>query len=279
MRTGLRADAGLWFGDRFGVDGSFLFLSETSNTFRGVAGPGGPTLAQPVVSGLTGAEAAVPVGLLGPGTVTATADTFTIGGEANLRYNASRSEFGRWDVFAGYRYLHLRDGVAVFTDRFVPDPADGPALRVQVSDRFRSVNDFHGPQVGVVGAHRLFDRLTLTTRLSLAMGVTLSDVRLSGSTVSSLGSSAAGLLVGGTNAGRYTSTDFAVIPAADARFGYDITDWLRFSVGYNFTYWSSVRRAGDQVDRTVGAAGRPAYRDDPTDYWVQGVLLGVEVRY
>lgn len=269
----------MWFGDRFGLDGSFVFLSDTSINFRGVAGPGGPTLAQPVISGLTGAEAAVPIGLLGPGAITATADTFTIGGEANLRYNATRSQFGRWDVFAGYRYLQLRDGVSVATDRFVPNPADGPALRVQVSDRFRSVNDFHGPQVGVAGSHRLFDRLTFTTRLSLAMGVTLSDVRLSGSSVSPLGSSSVGLLVGGTNAGTYTRTEFAVIPAADARFGYDITDWLRLSVGYNFTYWSSVRRAGDQIDRTVGAFGRPAYRDDPTDYWVQGVLLGVEVRY
>jgi hypothetical protein len=279
MRPGMRADGGLWLGERFGVDGSFVFLSDTSESFRGVSGPGGPTLAQPVVSGLTGAEGAVPIGLLGPGSITATADTFTIGGEANLRYNASRSEFGRWDVFAGYRYLHLRDGVTVATDRFVPNPADGPALGVQVSDQFRSRNDFHGPQVGVAGSYRLFDRLTFSTRLSLAMGVTLSDVRLNGSTVSSLGNSAVGLLVGGTNAGTYTRTDFAVIPAADARFGYDITDWLRLSVGYNFTYWSSVRRAADQIDRTLLAPGRPAYRGDTTDYWVQGVLLGVEVRY
>lgn len=279
LRPSLRADAGLWFGDRFGVDGSFFFLSETCDSFRGVAGPGGPTLAQPVVSGLTGTEAAVPVSLFGPGSITATADTFTIGGEANLRYNASRSEFGRWDLFAGYRYLHLRDGVTVATDRFVPIPADGAALRVQVSDQFRSRNEFHGPQVGLAGSHRLFDRLTFSTRLSVAMGVTYSDVRLSGATVSPLGTSAVGLLVGGTNAGRHTSTDFAVIPAADARFGYDVTDWLRVSAGYNFTYWSSVRRAADQIDRTLLAPGRPAYRGDTTDYWVQGVLLGVEVRY
>jgi hypothetical protein len=277
LRPSVRADAGVWVCDRVALDGSFMTLFEASNQFVGSTGPGGVILARPVV--VAGVESAVPIGQLGPGTVRATADTFAIGGDANLRLNASRSEFATWDVFAGYRYFQVRDGVTVTSDRFAPSPADGPDVRTFTDDLFRTRNEFHGPQVGVATSHRLFDRLTFSTRMAVAMGVTLADTRLLGRTSTAFGTSNEGLLVNATNAGRYEHRFFAVMPTAEARFGYDITDWLRFSVGYSFLYWSRVERAGDQIDRTAFGPGRPAYPHRTTDYWVQGVTLGAEVRY
>jgi hypothetical protein len=73
---------------------------------------------------------------------------------------------------------------------------------------------------------------------------------------------------------------FAVVPQAGLRLGYNLTDCLRLNAGYTFLYWSQVRRASEQIDLTVNpAAGRPAFRNDTSDVWVQGWTLGAELRY
>lgn len=276
LRPALRAEAGVRIGERLGADATFVYTDSARASFEGTGRPGGTILARPIV--FSGVETATLLGVLQPGSISATASSRLIGGDVNLRWNLERAQFGRWDVFAGYRYMNLRDEVKVFTDRLAPAPADGPDLRVTDMDLFRTMNQFHGPQVGIVTTQRLFDRLTFTARLGVALGVTLADTQLSGSTSSVLGTSATGLLVTGTNAGRYQSTYFAVLPTADAKFGYDVTDWLRLNVGYSFLYWSRVERAGDQIDRNV-TGGRPLLPHTTTDYWLQGVTLGAEVRY
>ncbi len=62
-------------------------------------------------------------------------------------------------------------------------------------------------------------------------------------------------------------------------------------MGYDFLYWSSVARPGDQIDRTVNSTqiaprtgpftgpARPAFEFKNTDYWAHGVNFGVEFRY
>lgn len=273
VRPGLRADAGVWFGDRLGVDGSFLFVATERVTYNAAAEPGGPVLARPIRT--VAGESAVRIGQFSPDTLTATAATWTIGGDVNLRWNLRRSEFVTCDLFAGYRYLYLWDQVRVsntLTDAGVP-----PA-RTTITDEFCTTNQFHGAQVGLATSARLFDRLTFSTRLGVALGATVTDARLSGSSTLGGVTTASGLLVTGTNAGRYANTEFAVLPTADAKFGYDLTDWLRLSVGYSFLYWSRVERAGDQIDRTLSLT-RPVYPSRGTDYWLQGVTLGAEVRY
>jgi len=276
MRPALRAEAGVWIGERLGADATFIYTDSARASFEGTGRPGGTILARPIV--VSGVETALPLGLLQPGSIAATANSRLIGGDANLRWNLERSQYSRWDVFAGYRYMNLRDGVKVFTDRFAPNPADGSDLRVTDSDVFRTMNQFHGPQAGIATTHRLLDRLTFSARLGVALGVTLADTQLTGSTSSALGTSSTGFLVTGTNTGRYQNTYFAVLPTADAKFGYDVTDWLRLNVGYTFLYWSRVERAGDQIDRDL-SGGHPLYPRTITDYWLQGVTLGVELRY
>jgi Putative beta barrel porin-7 (BBP7) len=281
VRPGLRADAGVWIGDRLGVDGSFLFVATERVTFNAATEPGGPVLARPfrTVAG----ESAARIGLYAPDTLTATAATWTIGGDVNLRWNVRRSEFVTVDLFAGYRYLHLWDQVRVSNTDTVPaglffGTPNPPLLSTTLTDEFRTINQFHGAQVGLATSARLFDRLSFSTRLGVALGATVSDARLSGSGTLGGVTTANGLLVTNTNAGRYENTEFAVLPTADAKFGYDLTDWLRLSVGYSFLYWSRVERAGDQIDRTRSLT-RPVYPSRGTDYWVQGVTLGAEVRY
>ncbi|HEY2784804.1 MAG TPA: BBP7 family outer membrane beta-barrel protein, partial [Fimbriiglobus sp.] len=111
-----------------------------------------------------------------------------------------------------------------------------------------------------------------------ALGVTLATAELSGATTGAGQTIPNNLLVGPTNAGRYTDQYFAVVPEADVRLGYCLTDRVRITSGYSFLYWSKVQRAADQIDLTVGA-NRPAYTAQTTDYWVQGWTLGLEFRF
>jgi hypothetical protein len=51
-----------------------------------------------------------------------------------------------------------------------------------------------------------------------------------------------------------------------------VRDHLRVFAGYSFQYLSRVTRLGDVLDPAAGVA--PA-----TDFWVQSVNFGMELRY
>jgi hypothetical protein len=78
------------------------------------------------------------------------------------------------------------------------------------------------------------------------------------------------------------------------KVGYRFRDRSRFYVGYNFLYLSEAVRPGDQVDTTVDPsqvpllgrasagdvmAARPAPVLARSDFWVQGLIFGLEYRY
>jgi hypothetical protein len=71
-----------------------------------------------------------------------------------------------------------------------------------------------------------------------------------------------------------------------------ITPQLRAFVGYDLLYWTQVDRPGSQVDTNInlsqsailgtGALTGPAYPApvlNRTDFWAQGVNVGLEFRY
>ena len=278
FRPGLRANTGIWLTDdkRFGVEGSFLYLGDVERSFAGATGPGGPVLAQPVTLGATGTPFGVQAGLFGSGTISASVRSAVIGGDANFRYGLTTSPLGRLDLLVGYRYLNLRDRVDVTsTNTF----AGAPQMDSTVEDHFRTQNQFHGAQVGLGGTHRLYDRLTLTTRVTAAIGVDISDVTIGGRTTSPLGDANGGLLTGPGNIGNFREYLFSVVPEGSAKLGWDFTDRFRVNAGYSFTYWTRVRRAADQIDTTVSAPGRPAATNDTTDYWIQGWTVGLDLRW
>jgi hypothetical protein len=105
------------------------------------------------------------------------------------------------------------------------------------------------------------------------------------------GQSPGGLFAQPTNFGRHQRDMFAVVPEGNFQLGYRVTDHFRATVGYTFFYMSSVARPGDQIDRAVNAnflmvpptPGGPArpfdYRIAGTDYWAQGIDVGLEFRY
>jgi hypothetical protein len=103
-----------------------------------------------------------------------------------------------------------------------------------------------------------------------------------------------GLLALPSNEGRYRTDDFSAIPQLDLQIAYEFNPYVRAFVGYTFLYWSEVVRPGDQVDLGVNPAlvpalqrrgqrptgpDRPAFVLQQTDFWAQGLDLGLEFRY
>lgn len=207
----------------------------------------------------------------------------------------------RVDVLAGVRYLDLRERLGIVenvqTDPTTPLPFDGNLVRIE--DVFATHNQFYGAQVGIQGAWQ-FGRLTLDGRAKLALGVTHQTLSINGSQqfppgTPNVDTRPGGLYALNSNIGTYSRNQFSVVPEVGVSVGYDVAENLRLSVGYNFLYWSSVVRPGDQIDpnlditripnfaRPAGtqpvSSPHPAVLFKDTDYWAQGLTFGVEFRY
>ncbi|OWK43207.1 hypothetical protein FRUB_02806 [Fimbriiglobus ruber] len=70
--------------------------------------------------------------------------------------------------------------------------------------------------------------------------------------------------------------------------GYQVTDHIRLIAGYSFLYLNSVARPGNQIDPVIdtqqippatGTGTRPAGGVRTSDFWVQGINLGMQLRY
>ena len=106
-----------------------------------------------------------------------------------------------------------------------------------------------------------------------------------------------GLLALNSNSGHFTRNRFSVVPEVRMTVGYQVTDWMKATVGYNCLVWSNVVRPGDQIDRGVDIRQIPRFvaPGDPvtplpqragpivpfreSTYWAQGLTLGLEFSY
>jgi hypothetical protein len=227
-------------------------------------------LYQPFTLASTGL--ASPVGLT-PNGVAAHVTTDVTGADVNYRRICVDEGGTRIALLAGYRFMALDDEAEVTSARqFIGSPVP---FMITSDSLFRTRDRFHGGQLGVSACHGFASGFSVEVEAKCALGVTLAEADLSGTT-SIPGSSASGsLLVGQSNAGRYSAQYFAVVPEGTVRLGYRLTDRVRLNAGYTFLYWSKVQRAADQID----LAQPPAFAARTTDYWVQGWTMGIEVRY
>ncbi len=312
MRPGFRVRLGTWLDDcqTCGIEGSYFFLGSKSEgrTF----GPAdSPVLARPFIDvnpGVTNPFGAGAVGfgspnselVVFPGVLTGIANVRTstdlYGFDANARKNLFCSCDYRLDVLAGYRYLNLQDEVSI-NENLTVLSADNPSIpqgtNFIVSDRFKTINDFNGGQLGLAGEYRT-GRWYLGGRNLVALGDTHSEVTISGNTVVTQPGgvpmvNAGGLLTQPTNIGTFNNDRFSVVYEAQTILGYQVTDGIRAFVSYSFLYWTNVARAGDQIDLvvnssqippgTLNGAARPVFVRNDTNFWAQGISFGLEMRY
>jgi hypothetical protein len=296
--AGLRLDdAGTW-----GLEAGYFFLGTRSagaaDSSPGTAGSA--VLARPFVDVLAGREDASLVAYpgLASGTVTVHAPSFLQGADANLACLMMDKSWLRVEALAGFRYLNLQEDLDIGED--VQVSAGAPVFAgdtIVVGDHFDARNNFYGGQLGL-RASACHGRWDLDVAAKVALGDTHEVVTIAGSTTIAPAAGPARVLDGGllalpTNSGRFGRDAFAVVPEVEVTLGYHVTRWLRAYVGYTFIYWSDVVRPGDQIDRTVNrhevptsrlagpltGPARPAFSFAETDFWAQGLTLGLELRY
>lgn len=199
----------------------------------------------------------------------------------------------RVDFLLGYRYARLSDSLAINEDlTSLQTAAPGSFL---VNDTFQTQNIFNGAELGAMWTgYRGRWLATLTGKL--ALGNVYEAVSIRGSTTTTQNGNTTtdtgGLLAQSTNIGDYSRNQFAVMPELGTNIGFSLTPRLRVLVGYTFVYLSRVVRPGDQIDLDVnsrllpndtrppaGDMRHPQFVFRDTDFWAQGINVGLDYRW
>lgn len=281
-----------------GLEAVYFFLGTRTNSeiISNRVDPRVRALGLPFVNAQTGREVVFPLDVpgLSTGSVFVTTTTRAQGVEANFVANLVDGKHVRINTILGYRYLQVNEGLTVEQMRFAGG-AFGP-----IYDQFDGHNRFHGGQLGLSAD---FTRGIVFCEVTgkVALGRTLEVVKIDGATnrfTPTIGGFALASYPGGlyalpSNMGRYTSSAFGVVPEGMVKLGLKMGDFSRVYVGYNFLYLSAAVRPGDQIDRTLNPTqvpslnptGLPAVLDRPrvpfvrSEWWAQGLIIGLESRY
>jgi hypothetical protein len=291
--SGGRFMAGWWFCDDhlIGIEGGYFFAAPGVTNFA-ASSNGTPILTRPFIDAATGTETTELVA--GPnvlaGTVRVQTRSSLWGAEANLRSTVCCGCSSHLDVIAGFRTLGLDEDLIVSENLTVLAPGGGGFA---IADHFRTQNRFYGGQVGADWQWR-HGRWDLDLKTKLGLGTTQQIVNISGfdtitDPVNGTRTFNSGLLALQSNSGNFTRDRFSFVSDTGLTVGYHLTERLRCYAGYNFLYWSSVARPGPQIDRTVninniapptaGGPNRPAFSFNGTDFWAQGLTVGLEYKW
>lgn len=227
--------------------------------------------------------------------------------------------FGLWNDatlqlngLIGYRYFGLYETINIQETAGATAPPNGIPIAfnggdvdfpnvVVTRDGFRCDNNFHGVLLGFRGETRSCNgRLILQGRADMALGMTQQLLEIEGSTSQMAGPAGptvqtvlGGLRATQSNIGRHTNTQFTILPSLELRVGAQLTDNWMVSLGYNAMYLSAVIRPGDQIDRRIDpvsvpsrpefvpgqVSGTPAILFRKSDFWAQGIDLGVQCKF
>jgi hypothetical protein len=309
--SGGRVTAGFWFNacQSVGLEANGFVLEQARDNFPIASAPNGlPLLASPFVNSLGPVEAASFISLPGQntGAFLATSTDRIWGAEGDFVLGLYHNGPQRNDLLVGFRYMDLTENLDIFrrTSLFpgVTVPFGGGFVTapqtISINDAFDTRNQFFGGTIGYRWEH-CWDAFCLGLEVKGSLGTTRQVVNIQGVSQAQAGNGAVqevagGLLaLAGTNIGRVEKYRLTGIPEGEFKIGYHITRNILLSLGYNFIYWSSVVRPGDQINRNVNTTflptsvsfGAPFSAPQPqlllhqTDFWVQGISAGVAICY
>ena len=298
-RSGLRAEAGVWFDPdhRGGASVRIYSLFSGREGFAARA-TGTNVINVPQFAPIGTATVQIPVFVGFPGvttgTATASARSAFTGGDANLRRRLALGDGYRVELLAGYRQLYLDDELAL---NFTATPVGVNAAlapRLTGADSIRTRYDFYGQQLGLY-ASTGWGRFVLEGHTATALGLTVSELDFARARAIGLGPNgnpvpaatafaglgvpaalAAPLANGipfGVTGTSGTLTYFGVVAEGGVRLKWIATDRLRLTGGYDFLYWNNVRRAPEMF------AGGPVLRPRAVDFATHLFSTGLELRF
>ena len=287
----------------WGVESTFFYIPprSTSRTVGSSGQPGSKDLFIPFIDVTISRESLTNLSseTLFSGRATEELRNSLLGAELNGTMRLPMLGSLRMDALAGFRYLRLRETYTFTTDspNIPPQPADVFRTR----DEFDATNNFFGLQVGA-RARADWGPVFLGGLVKVALGAMVQSVDIDGQLVTNdfnnFGTPQT--FVGGyfaqpTNIGNHTRHVISVVPEAGLTLGYRITPQLSVFTGYTFLYASNVVRAPQQVNRQINPTGAPALAGNPprtlvgpaqpsfkfnsSDFWAQGLNVGLAYRF
>lgn len=300
-RSGGRVKFGRWFGgeQQAMVGGEFFSLQSENGEYR-VNSDQVAVLARPFIDT---ANNNLPTSMitaypgLATGNLSVLTETNVIGGGMFLRHGLTGFRDARLDMLWGYRFLRMDDYLRLNDSTTITGVGTGRPVAVGSTvdcfDEFDTKNEFHGGEVGLMLDIPVASRFRLNMLGKCAFGPVEQLVNIRGSTQVNSGNTSAtfvgSLLTQESNIGLYRQRELAIVPEAAANLSMQITPRISGVIGYTFIYLSSVQRAADAVDLNVHSdlltdtpvAGtpNPRFAFNDTDFWLQGINFGVDVRF
>ncbi len=290
---------------------SFLFQKGEERVFFSGGDNGSTLIARPFFNDRNGTESALFISnpALGiTGSLQAESALRLGGFEINGLYRSSLGDTPHYSyVFAGLRTLSLNETLGIaHTSRPIAGVAGGPTFlgtpvaaneAVLSYDRLQSQNRFYGAQIGLRWQYTN-DRFTMGFTGKLGAGMNQSLTLNTGETALyrngvGVANVPGGLFTVGDNRRRGFETTFSYVPEFQLDVMWEVAPNFRLKLGYNFLYWASVLRPANTYERTVnaslvpsspefglpGGGFRPASIANQTDFWMHGLILGIEWRF
>jgi hypothetical protein len=195
---------------------------------------------------------------------------------------------------AGYRFFRLREGLLIGEQLTVTEAGGliAQGTEFEIFDSFRAENDFHGAEIGVVGEW-WNDMWTVELLAKVAVGNLHRETAIEGLTVTRTppptpvtSTASGGLLALSPNSGTRISDTFTALPEVGVNLQLQLSPSVSLTVGYSLLVLPDVFRTGDMIDRTVNPTfipgngppsgpERPAVVENESDFWAQGLNIGL----
>jgi hypothetical protein len=292
FHSGGRVTAGYLAAGGLGVEAGYFILEQRSALFSTSSNgaPTAPIIARPFFDFNFQHENAQIIAAPGfrAGSAEAALHQRLQGAECNLTTPG-------WDegdfclrLLTGFRFLALDESLDL-GDQFTPlTPGGSSAVDVE---SFGTRNRFYGWQLGATA--EFGEEFFVSAAAKIALGATVESIRINGNLFTSnpfTGTFAGpgGLLTQTSNIGQYHHDAFAVVPEVDVNVGYKFNPCIKTYVGYSLVAISDVARPGDQIDRVVqlptippglGVVARPLFSPRQSDFWAQGMTMGLALSY
>lgn len=303
LNSGFRVTVGYSLTDRWGAEGSVFYLLDrsTSRTASSSGQIGSQDLLIPFFDVTLPGENVTELSRARffAGSAEEKLSNSLLGAELNGTMKLLSASQWRVDLLGGFRYLNLRETYTFTTSS--PNVAPQPADVFQTKDEFDATNNFYGAQLGV---RARYDRGSwfASSAVKFALGAMIQSVDVDGfletNNFNDFGPPQrfpGGYFAQPTNIGSHTRSVFAVVPEVGFNIGYRITEWTSVFVGYTFLYTNNVTRPAQQIDRSINPTqsasfggtpptplegpARPSFKFSGTDFWAQGINVGLAFRF
>ena len=154
----------------------------------------------------------------------------------------------RLDGIGGYRFARLMDTVDAEHDEVNVRTTDSNFMtQYHTANDYRTVNNFNGGELGL-NAVGTFGRWSLDAVAKAALGLNNEFVSLTNLIVIDRTNQGGGIYSNAPLAVQEYSRDrFSFLPEFTLTGGYQVTDHLKVTAGYDLLYWTAVARAADQI--------------------------------